>query len=120
MRWSDKDLDALKSTVSVSGMEIAVFDNSDGSLVDPSKREDFIDETQDSIDASVELNCKNLIVEVGQENPDLSRSRQHKYIVDLLKEIVPYAEDKGATLIVEPLNILVNHKGIISPQPNRV
>ncbi len=69
-------------------MEIAAFLNSCGSLVDPSNREDFIEETKDSIDAAVELNWKKLIVEGGQEIPVLSRSRQHKHIVDLLTRII--------------------------------
>jgi hydroxypyruvate isomerase len=48
---------------------------------------------------------------VGQEIPEKPRHEQRANIVAALKAGAPIAEEAGVTLVLEPLNVLVNHKG---------
>ncbi|MBE6610892.1 MAG: hydroxypyruvate isomerase [Ruminococcaceae bacterium] len=77
--------------------------------------EDFLDVTRQSVEAAKELNCKSLIITVGQERDDATRYEQHTNIVLSLKAAAPIIEDAGLTLVVEPLNVLCNHKGYFLP-----
>ena len=58
-----------------------------------------------------ELGCKFLISQVGDELEGVSREDQHNSIVDGLKVCAPMLEEEGITLVIEPLNTHVNHKG---------
>lgn len=64
-----------------------------------------------SVKAAKELGVKNLIVTTGQERADITRERQHDNIVRALIAAAPIFEENGVTAILEPLNILVDHKG---------
>jgi hydroxypyruvate isomerase len=57
------------------------------------------------------LECRNLIVLVGRESSALSRQDQYDNIVRGLKQVAPMAEDTGVTLLIEPLNVIVDHAG---------
>jgi len=50
-------------------------------------------------------------VVTGNEIPGQTRAEQHARIVAALKAAAPLAEAAGVQLVLEPLNILVNHKG---------
>ncbi len=76
---------------------------------------DFIEVSKQSVEAAKKLNCKTLIVTVGQERNDATRFEQHTNIVLNLKAAAPIYEDAGVTLVVEPLNTLCNHRGYFLP-----
>ena len=110
--WRNKDLDAVKATAEKNNLAIAGFvDQTSGTLVDASQRDAFVQGTRESCQTANRLNCKTLIVTVGQEIPGVPRIDQHASIVEGLKAVAPIVEAAGVTLVVEPLNILVNHKG---------
>lgn len=73
--------------------------------------DDFIEVTKESVEAAKVLDVKTLIVTVGQERNDATRYEQHANIVLSLKAAAPILEDAGLTMVVEPLNVLCNHKG---------
>ena len=56
------------------------------------------------------MGCPTLIATTGNEM-DIPREQQHAAIVAGLKGIAPVAEDAGITIVLEPLNILVDHGG---------
>jgi len=74
-------------------------------------REMFIQAFKESIVAAKALGCPNIIATSGNERSDISRAEQHKIVVDTLKCLAPLAEEAGLMIILEPLNILVDHKG---------
>jgi hydroxypyruvate isomerase len=43
--------------------------------------------------------------------PEVERPRQHEAIVAALRAVAPRAQQHGLSIVVEPLNVLVNHKG---------
>ena len=110
--WRSKNLDSLRQACEDAGVEIAGFVcEAPGSLVNPADRSGWLEGAQESIDKAAEIGVGTLIVTTGNEIEGLSRWAQHDSIVNGLRAIAPYAEEKGVTLVLEPLNILVDHKG---------
>jgi hydroxypyruvate isomerase len=110
--WRNKDMDAIKAKADECGLAIAASVVEAGKpLVDDSTTADWVQGARESIDMAAKYGIPTLIVTVGQEIDEQPRIQQHNAILAGLKEAAPYAEDKGITLVLEPLNILVDHKG---------
>lgn len=108
--WWDKDLKAIKAVKEELGLEVVAFCTKFVSLVDASKREEYISGLKESIEAAKFMGCKTLISQVGNDIGS-PRAEQRKNIVDGLKACVPLLEEAGITLVLEPLNIYVDHAG---------
>lgn len=108
--WEDKDLDKLKKAVLETGIEVAAFCTGFISLVDASKREEYLESLKRTIDTARELGCKTIISQTGAEL-QIPRAEQHESLVKGLKACVPYLEENDITLVVEPLNLRVDHAG---------
>jgi hydroxypyruvate isomerase len=110
--WRNHDLDALARKKQETGLELAAFScETGGPLVTTGSAQKFLPALKDSIAAAKKLSCHRMIVTVGNELENASRTDQHKNIVTALKSGAPLCEDAGITLVLEPLNVLVNHKG---------
>ncbi|HIE26561.1 TPA: hydroxypyruvate isomerase [Candidatus Poribacteria bacterium] len=110
--WSNKNLAEIKQAKDESGIKLATFMCEMGSpLVEAGNRETIIDGTKRSIEAAKKLACNRLLVTTGNELEGVSRAEQHKNIVEHLKAVAGLCEDAEIILNLEPLNILVNHKG---------
>jgi hydroxypyruvate isomerase len=109
--WWDKDLEKIQQTKNELDLEISAFCTRMISLVDISKRDQYLKGLEESIEVAKRLNCKNLITQVGNELPNISREKQHQTLVEGLKECVPLLERSNITLLMEPLNTLIDHKG---------
>lgn len=110
--WRNKDLDALASAAEAHRVHVASFCvDPMGRLVDPATHDEFLDGVRASIQQAHRLGVKALIVTVGQERTDASRDQQKDAIITALRRAAPLAEAGGVALCVEPLNVLVDHKG---------
>jgi hydroxypyruvate isomerase len=110
--WKNKDMDAIKAAADAAGVQIAGFCVEAGTpLVNPDTTTQWVEDAQSSVAEAKRLGVPSLIVTTGQEITDLPRQAQHDAIVAGLKGLAPFAEDAGINLCLEPLNILVNHKG---------
>jgi hydroxypyruvate isomerase len=58
-----------------------------------------------------DLGCPTLFVTSGNERAGSTRQEQHDAIVAGLRAVAPSAEGAGVTIVLEPLNILVDHAG---------
>lgn len=108
--WEDKEWDKLKRAKQETGIEIAAFCTGFISLVDAQKRQEYINFLIRTITAAKEVGCKTLISQTGADM-GTPREVQHAALVEGLKACVPYLEESGITLVVEPLNTRVDHKG---------
>lgn len=108
--WEDKDMDRLKKAARENEIEIVAFCTGFTSLVDPTKREKYVESLKKTIATVKDLGCRTLISQTGEELP-LPREEQHTNLVEGLKTCVPYLEESGITLVVEPLNLRVDHAG---------
>lgn len=80
-------------------------------LVDPKDRDGFLTEIKASMEAAKRFETTRLVTLSGNALPGVSREAQHKSIVEGLKAAHDLVAPAGITLIVEPLNTLVDHKG---------
>ena len=121
--WSGLDLEAASKAIEESGIEISAIliqskdpekqkylSNTHGMVWEDSVPV-FVDCLKETIEAAKYMHTKTIVVTSGNERSDIPREAQHKNIVNLLKTIAPIAEAAGVQLVLEPLNILVNHMG---------
>lgn len=109
--WWEKDLDRIVSARDQHSMTIAACCTRFVSLVDPKLRDNYLQGLQESIVAAQQLGCRTLISQVGDFRPGVSREDQHRSLVEGLTEAAPLLQAAGITLVIEPLNELVDHVG---------
>jgi len=106
----DFDLEAFKSTLSETGLTLACMGFATG-LVDPATRDQFLDHVKISLPKAKALGAKCMIATTGDELKGVPREQQHQSIVEGLKEAAKIVAGSGITIVLEPLNVLVNHAG---------
>jgi hydroxypyruvate isomerase len=119
--WQPKDLDAIKKALDETGLELAIFQgNIEGRMIDPRDNDLYINGVIKSIETAEKLGTKHLflmtdilkedrsVLEPAYPISEEEKIKSIKYVLNTLK---PIAEKAGITLVVEPLNILVDHKG---------
>lgn len=109
--WENKDLDILEAAAKETDLQVATFCTQNHSLVDPIARESFLAGLQATIPVAQRLGCDRLITQTGAERPSIARSEQLESLIAGLVACVPMLQQSGITLLVEPLNILVDHHG---------
>jgi hydroxypyruvate isomerase len=110
--WPAKDINLINERRQFHNLEVAAFIMEPrGRLVHADASAELKEGVSRSIAIAQILGCRNLIVLVGRELPALSRQEQHDNIVHGLKHVAPLAEDAGVTLLIEPLNVIVDHAG---------
>ena len=109
-RWQNFDLDAIRSVLDETGIELISMCTTEFRLTTPEHSELWIAGIKDSCEAAKKLGVKRLITQVGQDTGE-PREKHHAAIVDTLKKAAPILEEYGVTVMLEPLNVLVNHPG---------
>lgn len=109
--WWDQDLGALEKAQRETGLKLTAMCTKMIPLNDPARRMEFVEGLKESIAVAKQLGCSTLIGQVGAERADVPREEQHAAIVEGLRACAPHLEAAGVTLTIEPLNVLVNHKG---------
>ena len=115
--YDSKDLDAIERATKETGLALSAccvnmsLAGGTISMLQPEGSGLFADAVKDCLAVQGRLGCKSFIVTTGQELDGVPRSQQHHACVASLKAGAPIAEDAGITLVLEPLNLLVNHKG---------
>ena len=109
--WWDQDLKAVEMAQAALGLSPVAMCTRFIPLNVPEKCEAFLEGLRDSLAAAERLGCPTLIAQVGQAVPELSREAQHESIVEGLRSCVPLLQAAGRTLVIEPLNTRVDHKG---------
>jgi hydroxypyruvate isomerase len=110
--WKNKDVDAILRRKNELGLEIATMMASGWKHMNSEDaRKTFVTEVQASLAAAKRLGVKTLIVTTGFEDKVIPRSEQHANYVAALRAAAVYAEQAQVTLVLEPLNIKVDHPG---------
>lgn len=121
--WTDIDLDRARKAIDDSGMVLSAIltqsknpeiqkklDNRHG-IVWEDTFEDYYTAMSETVAAAVKLNCPNVVAVSGNERSDVPRYVQHHNMVKALASVAPIAEKAGVTIVLEPLNIITDHKG---------
>jgi hydroxypyruvate isomerase len=119
--WDNKDLPAIRAAADEAGVGIASFQsNLGGTLIHPDHREDFVAGVRKSLGKAQEMGAPALFLltdELGEDRsvrfqfPELSQEEKYQSVLDGMKALAPPAEEAGVTLVLEPLNVHVDHPG---------
>ena len=119
--WDSKDMGAIKKTAASAGIKIATFQsNLGGTLIHPSHRDNFVAGIKKSVAKANQMGVEAMFLltdELGDDRsvrfqfPELSQNEKYDSVVSGLKMLAPLASDAGVTLVLEPLNIYVDHPG---------
>ena len=109
--WWDQDMAAYAEAQKREGLSIAALCTPFIPLTDPKRREEYLDGLRRTIGVCREIGCTTVISQVGDQLAGVPRGRQHDSIVEGLLECVPMLKEAGITLVIEPLNTRVDHKG---------
>lgn len=110
-RRTNKDMNVTQALRLALRLSVAAFVGSDAALVDATQHQKFLDDIARAAALAIDLDCPNLIVLSGNTLPDVSIDDQHDNIVKALRAAAPTAADAGVTLVLEPLNEIVDHPG---------
>jgi hydroxypyruvate isomerase len=111
--WRGKDLAALGKLCAERGLAIAQFTawGFEPGMNDPENHAQVEREIGESCRVANDLGCKLMTVVGGNDQPGMTQAEMHAHIVTALKRVAPVAEQHGVTLILEPMNVRVDHKG---------
>ena len=108
--WKGLDFESIKAACAESGVELLSMCTTEFRMTDPALRAAWLAGLKESCAAAKQLGVKRLITQVGPDT-GAERALQHNAIVETFRQAVPILEEYGVTVMAEPLNTLVNHKG---------
>lgn len=111
--WQGKDIEAVASLTKELGIEVAQFTawGFKPGLNDPANHKDFVQAIRKGCEVAKQLRCTKMTVVGGDDQPGMTQAEMHDHIIQGLKLAAPIAEDQDVMLILEPMNIRVDHKG---------
>jgi hydroxypyruvate isomerase len=89
-----------------------------GSLTNPSDRPKYLERMAYSLGCCKTLGVPMMITCTGNVQPTLTAAVQRQSIIDGLRAAGDLAAKAGVTLVLEPLNSLVDHHGYFLDNPN--
>jgi hydroxypyruvate isomerase len=111
--WQGKDIASIAAVCEERGIKVAQFTawGFVPGMNDPKNHNKFVEEIKKSCEIAKQLNCKRMTVVGGNDISNMSQEEMHQNIIDALKLVKPIVEKAGIMLILEPMNIRVDHKG---------
>jgi len=111
--WRGKDLAAIEKASKDHGVEIAQFTawGFTPGMNDAANHAKVVEEIRESCKVAQRLRCTRMTVVAGNDRPGVSQAEMHAEVIKALKLCAPIAQDHGVTLILEPMNVRVDHKG---------
>ncbi len=111
--WRGKDLDAIANLTDELGLEVAQFTawGFSPGLNDPANHAAFTAEIEAGCRAARTLGAAHMTVVGGDDRPGVARAELHAAIAAGLALAAPIAAEHGVCLILEPMNVRVDHPG---------
>jgi len=115
--WSDADIDRVKKLARSLKLGIDTLSSVPRwgqqkiNMVEPAGREAFLAEVRKNLVFAQKLEIPMALLMSGNAVAGLTFEQQFSALVDCAKRSAELAEKAGITLIFEPLNTKVNHKG---------
>ena len=116
MKHSLKEVESIRKKLDFLGMQMGIFVANPGAwktagLCASEHRENFLDELRHAVEYHRIIGNEFCTVVTGLEQLDVTRSEQRKNVIEGLKRAADILESTGLTIVVEPLNDLVDHAG---------
>ncbi len=111
--WQGKDLDAIEKACKKRNIGVSQFTawGFTPGMNNPKNHDRFVEEIKKGCAIAKRLNCKRMTVVGGNDQPNMTKEEMHQNILDALKLVKPIVEKERVMLILEPMNIRVDHKG---------
>lgn len=110
--WANKDIPRIKAAMDTSGLPLAALCIEPGmSLIKRGMQDELIQGMAATASVAEQLGCKTIIATIGNTYDDESYEITRRRVVRHVTEVCRVAEDHGLTLVLEPLNTLVDHHG---------
>ena len=115
--WSDADIARVKKTAQSFGLGMDTLLGSPDwgkrpvSMVDPAHREAFLADVRNAIGYARKLEIPQIILMSGNAIAGRTHEEQYASLLEGARRAGDLAAEAKVTMIVEPLNSLVNHKG---------
>lgn len=118
--WRDKPIEEVLQRSRACGLTVAAMSgNRRHALIDPAARAGLVAEMRDVLDVAARLSCRNIMMLSDVLAPDgsaaavssMTRDQKIDSMVQALHALAPAAEASGATLLLEPLNRRLDHRG---------
>ena len=108
-----KDIPAVAALCQELGIEIAQFTawGFTPGMNEPKNHDAVELAVREAVKAAKILKCKKACVVAGNDVPGMTQEEMHKHVITALKRVKPIAEDNDLMLILEPMNIRVDHQG---------
>lgn len=109
------DLDATKAAMDKHGLALSCIVGAGAiaprQMVDPTDHNRVVEQFKESVRVAHKLGCKNLVGLTGNVLEGVSREEQTRNVVKCLERLAPIAQQENVTIVMEALNVLVNHAG---------
>lgn len=109
--WQGIDRDKVRAAQTRHGVSLTGMCMPTAPRMDLDADAGFVKGLCDTIDLCRALSCPGIIVQAGDDIPGMSRQAQRQGLLAGLKTCAPYAEKAQVTLLLEPLNTRIDHKG---------
>lgn len=119
--WEQKDIQSIKKICNENNIKVGIFQgNTEGRMIDPKDKNKYIAGVKESLKTASELSCPHLFLMTDILREDrtvepppynISDVDKEKNVIDIITELAPIAEKANVTLVIEPLNIYVDHAG---------
>lgn len=111
--WRKKPLDDIAELTGELGIEVAQFTawGFVPGMNDPKNHDRFVEEVEASCEAAKKLRCRKMTIVAGNDQPGMTQREMHDHVIAACKRAAPICEDHGVMMILEAMNIRVDHKG---------
>lgn len=80
-------------------------------LNDPKNHDRFVRTLDEALAAAKTLRCKKMTVVAGNDQPGMTQRSMHDHVITALRRVAKTCESADVMLILEPMNVRVDHKG---------
>lgn len=121
LSWRDLDLEKTRDVLRKNNVTLSaiLLDSEDEKareavgwkhgIVHEDAEEPFIRAFRETLHAAVTLETKNIVVITGAERDDVSREIQKNNCISALRAVADEALEARVTIVIEPLNRLIDH-----------
>ncbi len=111
--WNNKDLPAVADLCGELSVEVAQFTawGFRPGLNETKHHDRFVETIEKSCESAHQLRCKKMTVVGGNDVQGMTQQQMHENIIEGLRRAAPVAEKHNVMMILEPMNIRVDHKG---------
>jgi len=112
--WKNKDIEAIRAAMDEHGIPIAaICIEPNYSLINRNAQSELVQGMKETAAVAKRLRCPTIITTIGNTLDDETYEISRRRVVRHLAAIGEVAEDHGLTIVLEPLNTLVDHHGYL-------